>query len=234
MVQGLCGFALLAMAAVAQQRAGEQPSLPAGVYRPGVNVQAPVVVGKPKPEYSQEARLAKLEGSVLLTLIVAKDGEVREVHVERPLGLGLDEKAIENVHGWKFDPGTKDGSPVEVQVNGEVFFRQPRHLWDWHLVRTAFDPPKGGSRPTVLKAQYPPASDIEENVSVQMSFEVDADGMARSVHVDRSSDPKWETEIVSAFREGWRFQAGKKDGKPVAVRGWFDFVRGSHSPIPPR
>ena len=59
-----------------------------------------------------------------------------------------------------------------------------------------------------LLAQYPPTSDLEENVSVQISFEVDTDGMARSVHVDRSSDPKWETEIVTAFREGW--QAGDR------------------------
>jgi TonB family protein len=231
MMRGLC--ALFAVVAFAQQSAVERPALPT-VYKPGAAIQAPVVMAKPKPEYSQEARLAKLEGSVLLSLIVAKGGEVREVRVERPLGLGLDENAVENVRSWKFHPGTKDGSPVDVRVNGEVFFREARQLWDWHLVSAAFDPPKGASRPTVLKAQYPPTSDLEENVSVQISFEVDADGVARSVHVDRSSDPKWETEIVTAFREGWRFQAGKKDGKPVAVRGWFDFVRGSHSPIPPR
>jgi TonB family protein len=232
MVRELC--ALLAMAAVAQQSGVEQPALPTGVYRPGADTRAPVVVAKPKPEYSQEARLAKLEGSVLLSFIVAKDGEVREIRVERSLGLGLDEKAIENVREWKFDPGTKDGSPVDVQVNGEVFFRQARQLWDWHLVSASFDPPNGVSRPVVLKTQFPPTSRLEENVSVQISFEVDPNGMARSVHADRSSDSKWEAEIVTALREGWSFQAGKKDGKPVAVRGRFDFVRGAHSPIPPR
>jgi TonB family protein len=171
---------------------------------------------------------------VLLSLVVGKDGQTHEIRVERPVGLGLDENAAAKVREWKFDPGTESGIPVDVLVNMEVYFRLPRGLWDWHLVSASFDPPKGASRPTVLKAQYPPTSDLEENVSVQISFEVDTDGMARSVHVDRSSDPKWETEVVTAFREGWRFQAGKKDGKPAAVRGWFDFVRGSHSPIPPR
>src|SRR5260370_35333960 len=103
MVQRLCGFVPFASAAVAQQGGVEQPALPAGV-RGGGDIRAPFVIAKPSPEYTQEARLAKLEGSVLLTLIVAKDGEVREIHVERPLGLGLDEEAAENVHGWEFDP----------------------------------------------------------------------------------------------------------------------------------
>src|SRR5579864_6738690 len=183
MVRGLC--ALLAMAAVAQQNGVEQPSLPAGVYRPGADIRAPVVVAKPKPEYSQEARLAKLEGSVPLAFIVAKDGEVREIRVERSLGLGLDEKAIENVSEWKFDPGTKAGSPVDVQVHGEVFFREARQLWDWHLVSASFDPPNGASRPVVLKTQFPPTSRLEENVSVRISFEVGPDGMVQSVRADR-------------------------------------------------
>jgi TonB family protein len=231
MVRGL--GALLAIAALAQQSAVEQPPLPAGV-RGGSDIRAPFVIAKPNPEYTQEARLAKLEGSVLLIMLVGKDGQPREMHVERPVGLGLDESAVENARSWKFQAGTVNGKPVDALARGEVFFRLPRGLWDWHLVSAAFDPPQGASRPVVLKTQFPPTSDLEENVSVQVSFDVDPDGMARSVRVDRSSDPKWEAEIVTAFREGWRFQAGAKNGNPVAVRGWFDFVRGSHSPLPPR
>jgi len=226
--------ALLAAAAIAQQvPSGHAPS-PAIVYRPGADIRPHIVLTKPKPEYTQEARLAKLEGSVLLSLVVAKDGRAREIHVERLLGLGLDEEAVENVRAWKLQPGTKDDNPVDVRINGEVFFRLPRQLWDWHLVSAYFEPLAGASRPVVVKARYPPATDPEENALVRISFEVDADGSPRNVRVETSSAPKWETEIVTAFGEGWRFQAGVKDGKTVAVQGRFDFVRGSHSPIPLR
>ena len=93
---------------------------------------------KPKPEYTAEARLAKLEGSVLLSLVVGADGQPRDIQVARPLGLGLDESAVENVRAWQFKPGTEDGTPVHVQVNEEVFFRPQRTLWDWHAGARGF------------------------------------------------------------------------------------------------
>ena len=74
------------------------------VLRPGPDVQAPFVVSKVKPDYSEEARLAKLEGSVLLSLVVGADGHSRDIQVARPLGLGLDENAVENVRAWQFQP----------------------------------------------------------------------------------------------------------------------------------
>jgi protein TonB len=55
--------------------------------------------------------------------VVDAQGHPRNIHVARSLGLGLDEKAVEAVRKWKFEPGTKDGQPVAVQVNVEVNFR---------------------------------------------------------------------------------------------------------------
>jgi len=48
---------------------------------------------------------------------------VREARVARHLGMGLDEKALEAVRSWRFEPAMKDGRPVAVQVNIEVYFR---------------------------------------------------------------------------------------------------------------
>ncbi len=70
-----------------------------------------------------EARKAKYQGTVVLWIVVGPDGKVHDLHVQRSLGLGLDEKAIEAVKLWKFDPARKDGQPVAVQVNVEVNFR---------------------------------------------------------------------------------------------------------------
>ncbi len=93
------------------------------VYQPGGGVSTPSVLHKVDPEYSEEARKAKYQGTVLLSVIVDEHGNVRDVRVLRPLGLGLDQKAIEAVVLWKFRPGRKDGRPVAVQATIEVNFR---------------------------------------------------------------------------------------------------------------
>ena len=93
-----------------------------GVFRIGGGVSAPKAIYAPDPEYSEEARKAKYQGVVVLTLIVGADGVPRDIRVTRSLGLGLDEKAIETVKTWKFDPGTKDGKPVATYANIEVQF----------------------------------------------------------------------------------------------------------------
>jgi TonB family protein len=94
-----------------------------GVYRPGNGVSAPRALYEPDPEYSDEARRAKYQGNVLLSLVVDATGHVRDIRVARSLGMGLDEKAVDAVQKWRFAPGMKDGHPVSVQVSVEVNFR---------------------------------------------------------------------------------------------------------------
>jgi len=94
-----------------------------GVFRVGGGVSPPKAIYSPEPEYSEEARKAKFQGTCVLWLIVGPDGRPRDIRVARTLGLGLDEKAIEAVKTWRFDPAKKDGKPVAVQVNVEVSFR---------------------------------------------------------------------------------------------------------------
>jgi TonB family protein len=93
-----------------------------GAYRIGGEVTGPRPIYSPDPEYSEEARKAKYQGTVLLWIQVGADGKVHDVRVLRTLGLGLDEKAIEAVKTWKFEPARKDGQPVTVQMNVEVSF----------------------------------------------------------------------------------------------------------------
>ena len=93
-----------------------------GVFRIGGGVSAPKATYAPDPEYSEEARKAKYQGTVVLSLIVGADGVPRDIKVARSVGLGLDEKAIETVKTWKFDAGTKDGKPVATYATIEVAF----------------------------------------------------------------------------------------------------------------
>jgi periplasmic protein TonB len=94
-----------------------------GAYRIGGGVSAPGILFRVEPEYSEEARKAKFQGAVVLALVVDEKGNPREIRVVRPLGLGLDQKAIEAVEKWRFRPGLKDGKPVPVQATIEVNFR---------------------------------------------------------------------------------------------------------------
>jgi protein TonB len=94
-----------------------------GVFRVGGGVSAPRAIFAPDPEYSEEARKAKYQGTCVLWLVVGPDGRTRDIRVARTLGLGLDQQAIEAVKQWKFEPAMKDGKPVAVQVNVEVTFR---------------------------------------------------------------------------------------------------------------
>jgi len=102
---------------------GEGGGVGGGVFRVGGGVTAPVLLHKVEPEYSEEARKAKYQGTVLLYIEVSPDGRATNIKVQRSLGLGLDEKAIEAVKQWKFKPGYKNGQPVTVAATIEVNFR---------------------------------------------------------------------------------------------------------------
>lgn len=95
-----------------------------GVYRVGGGISAPVPVVWPEAEFSDEARRAKYQGVCLVSLIVDAQGNPQNPRVVRPLGMGLDEKALEAVRKYKFRPALKDGrTPVPVMITVEVNFR---------------------------------------------------------------------------------------------------------------
>jgi TonB family protein len=95
------------------------------VYRIGGGVSAPSVFTKTEPDYSEEARAARLQGTVILSAVIEEKGTPTDIRVIRKLGMGLDEKAVECVQQWRFKPGRKDGQPVKVIGTIEVNFRLP-------------------------------------------------------------------------------------------------------------
>jgi TonB family protein len=102
---------------------GEGGGVGGGVFRVGGGVTAPTLLFKKEPEYSEEARKAKYQGTVTLYVEVDPSGKATNIRVLHSLGLGLDEKAIDAVRQWKFRPGMKDGKAVTVQASIEVNFR---------------------------------------------------------------------------------------------------------------
>jgi protein TonB len=94
-----------------------------GPYRVGGGVSAPRVIYQPEPEYSEEGRKTKTQGTVVVDCVVGPDGRVHDMRISKSLGMGLDEKALEALRNWKFDPARKDNQPVAVLVSVEVNFR---------------------------------------------------------------------------------------------------------------
>jgi protein TonB len=103
--------------------AGSGGGMGGGVFKVGGGISAPQAVLTPDPEYTDEARRAKTQGTCTLWLIVDAAGRPRNIRVVHGLGFGLDAKAMEAVQQWRFDPALKDGKPVTVQISIEVEFK---------------------------------------------------------------------------------------------------------------
>lgn len=88
----------------------------------GGEVTPPKATWAPDPEYTKTAKDAKREGFCVLSLIVGADGKPHDIHVVRAIGFGLDAKAVATVSGWRFEPGTKNGVPVDTFATIEVNF----------------------------------------------------------------------------------------------------------------
>jgi TonB family protein len=94
-----------------------------GPYIVGKGVSPPHADYTPDPEYADIARTLRYQGTVVLWLILSKDGRPTHIRVQRALGLGLDDMAVAAVERWKFTPAKKDGEPVPVMINVEVNFK---------------------------------------------------------------------------------------------------------------
>jgi TonB family protein len=122
-------YTALTLAAVCWVRAQDQPApilqdsaSPVPVYKIGNGVTPPREIRHVDPEFSDRARAAHYQGTCILSVVVGEDGKPRDIKVTQPLGMGLDEKAVEAVRDWRFEPALKDGKPVAVLIGVEVDF----------------------------------------------------------------------------------------------------------------
>ena len=118
LVIACCAFAFVFAVALQLEGVSDEPTL-----RVGHGVTAPRPLNAPDPEYSEEARRAGLHGKCVLWLVVNSEGKPEDVRVSRSLGMGLDEKSVEALRHWTFEPARKDGKPVAVQISVVVTFR---------------------------------------------------------------------------------------------------------------
>jgi Gram-negative bacterial TonB protein C-terminal len=171
---------------------------------------------------------------------VADDGTPSNLEVAEPLGLGLDEKALEAAKQWRFKPGAN--APLEIGVDFLLPGKQSR----WHLTNVAFDLPEGATHPTFLSAKYPLGSGLALDVKPSaidearilavvgrqawaiVSFDVDETGFPRNFEASDASVELWKNQAIALVRL-WRFKPGMRDGKPIPIRCTLSLVWGKRN-----
>ncbi|HEY1949621.1 MAG TPA: TonB family protein [Bryobacteraceae bacterium] len=205
----------------------------------GRSIRAPEPIVKVAAEYSQEAQVAELEGTVKLAATIALDGSVRELRVVEPLGAGLDEAAKAAANRWSFKPGATSEGSVSMATTIELSFLLPSKQSRWHLLRAAFSAPEGASRPRFTNTSYPAGDGIGPEAAedahllaaigrpalVTLSFDVDQGGHPVRFHIERSSGPVWGHEAISVVRR-WRFFPARKNGSLLSVPCTLDLLWG--------
>jgi TonB family protein len=210
---GVVVACLLGTAASAQT-----PAAPT-VYKPGNGITAPRLLKEVKPSYTPDAMRARVNGVVVMQVVVLTDGMVGDVQVTRTLDAGLDTEAIKAVKQWRFTPGLKDGSPVPVSVEIEMSFSTVKG--------PKVDSPSvakqgpGVTMPQLLKEVKPtyPREAMTSGITggVVMQCVVLTDGTVGDVFVTKSLESSIDTEAVRTVRQ-WTFTPGQKDGKAVPVQ----------------
>jgi TonB family protein len=94
-------------------------------YKPGEGISAPTVISKVDPEYTPQARFLRLQGTVMLRLVVDELGRPQDISLVRGIGFGLDENAVRAVRSWRFKPGASEGQPVATIATVELNYRLP-------------------------------------------------------------------------------------------------------------
>jgi TonB family protein len=200
--------------------------------------QPPKLLSSVPPEYSEEARKAHLQGTVILKVIVDEAGNVVNSVVIRGLGLGLDEKAIEAAQKSKFSPGYKDGKPVSYAAQVEIHFR----LDQSQQSPAPNSPPVAGDlsqAPKLLHKVEPEyseqAREAHQEGAVTLRITIDEAGNVINPVVIRGLGLGLDEKAIEAVQK-WKFSPGYKDGKPVSYTAQveinFRFAQSPQSPAP--
>jgi TonB family protein len=183
-------------------------------------------------EYSVEGRVAGLEGTVFLAGTVPADGSATSFHVVQPLGLGLDDAAIQAATRWSFKSANR-------LTTARAVFLLPAKQSRWHLVRVVFPTPEGVARPHFLTASYPGGDGIGASARdsasllkvmgrqavVTLAFDVDEAGRPLHIRVQEATEPIWGDEAAS-FVRNWQFSPARKNKTAVRVPCTIDLVWG--------
>jgi TonB family protein len=228
----LADFAALDAALAAQHGAGNPagnrsaPAGPPSGAPAGGGLTKPTLLTKVEPQYSEIARKLRVQDTVTLQVAISPDGTPGAVKVVRPVGYGLDEKAVEAAQQWTFSPGMRDGKGVTVLLTIQVNFRLGNldAATTWASGPMAFAPAPGVTPPVVEDGTMPKTDKEASDESVVLEFTVNSSGSVENIHATEGSDSA--AELLTGNLASWRFRPAMNGAEAVAATGRIRFIKG--------
>jgi TonB family protein len=206
--------------------ANAAPPPPDSVFKAGGDVSVPSLISKANPEHSEEASKLAVSGTVVLAIVVTREGRATLSRVVKPLGFGLDQKAVDALRDWRFQPGMKDGQPVNVSAQVEVNFRSGLGAkTDWNPSGMVFDGLDPLSAPIPVSGERLTKQSPQDG-RITLEFALDKTGIPGNIRILQASDPDAAGKIAKLFA-GWKFR-GAENG-PVTGRVTFVIGNGAAS-----
>lgn len=223
------GLVTLVVAAViyAQLNAPVPPgsTRPDGAYQVGNGVSQPSPMYRSSCEIPELARKLRAQGEVTLSLVVKADGSVRDVQVVQFAGYGMDERATECVRNWRFKPGAKDGSPVDVAFRFAYSFGLTARPRLWGAGPLTFATEAGGT-PPVLKSGTMPTGEREAGDEIVL-FEFTVSRNGKVVNIQPLEGKKSKSlSLLTKSLSSWKFAPASNGNGAVAATGKVLFIKG--------
>jgi len=187
---------------------------------PNGETSPPTVITSVLAPYTDDARNRGIEGTVTVEGLIDEDGPIKNTHVVRGLGFGLDEAALQSVREWTFSAATRNGAPVSTVAQLDIAF----NLRDRNAVPigAGITPPKVLSR---VEAQYTHEAFRAKirDVKVILQGVVKTDGSVDVVRVVQGFAFGMTDSVIGALKQ-WTFTPGRRDGQDVDVALTFEFT----------
>ena len=184
---------------------------------------------------SPEVEIARLRGFVTMSFTIDTEGKPVDIRVAHPLGLGLEQEALQCLLRRRWQPAEKDGKPTAVK--GAISVGMGRDSGTvWHLMAVAFYPPNAAERPVFTNAGYPLTNLPMQYEQVtgysvfHLHLTIDTTGVPRDVQVVPPVTPKLDKQVIQIVNK-WRFKPGEQDNVPIKVPA--DFIIGLGHDIRP-
>ena len=191
-------------------------------------IKSAMAYPRPRPctcEIPDLARRLRAQGEVTLSLVVKADGSVRDVQIVQSAGYGMDERAVECIRKWRFKPGAKDGSPVDVAFRFAYNFGltpQPR-VWGAGPLTFALD---AGATPPALKSGGMPSGEREAgDETVLFEFTIEPTGEVTGIQPIEGKESK-SLSLLTKSLSSWKFTPGSNGTSAIPVTGKVLFIKG--------
>lgn len=171
------------------------------------------------------ARRIRAQGEVTLSVVVKADGSVRDVHVVKSVGYGMDERAAECIRKWRFKPGAKDGAPVDVVFQMAYNFGLAPEPRVWGAGPLTFSSDNSITPPVLKVGAMPTAQRQPGDETVLLQFTVSPTGEVVDIQPVEGKDST-SLSLLTKSLSSWKFIPASDGNGPAAVIGKVLFIKG--------